>query len=126
MSAPDPTSLFNLFGLIPWNPASVPFIGGFLMIGVWPLLYGCTMFLIQSLSPPPTDPMQRAIMRWIPLVFLILFSGFAAGLVIYWTWSNFITLIQQYIIMRRTGVETELDKFIKKRLGKKSPLDGKS
>jgi YidC/Oxa1 family membrane protein insertase len=121
MSAPDPISLFNLFGLIPWNPASVPLIGGFLMIGPWALLYGVTMVLLQGMSAPPTDPMQRAIMRWIPLVFTILFAGFAAGLVIYWVWSNIITLVQQYIIMRRTGVETEFDKFFKKILGKKAP-----
>jgi YidC/Oxa1 family membrane protein insertase len=123
MSAPDPISLFNLFGLIPWNPGSVPLIGGFLMIGPWALLYGVTMVLLQGMSAPPTDPMQRAIMRWIPLVFTILFAGFAAGLVIYWVWSNTITLVQQYIIMRRTGVETEFDKFFKKYFGKKPPTD---
>ncbi|HEY7798374.1 MAG TPA: membrane protein insertase YidC [Hyphomonadaceae bacterium] len=123
MSAPDPISIFNLFGLIPWNPGSVPLIGGFLMIGPWALLYGITMVLLQGMSAPPTDPMQRAIMRWIPLVFTILFAGFAAGLVIYWVWSNTITLVQQYIIMRRTGVETEFDKFFKKVFGKKNPPD---
>jgi YidC/Oxa1 family membrane protein insertase len=73
------------------------------------------------MSAPPTDPMQRTIMRWIPLIFTILFAGFAAGLVIYWVWSNTITLVQQYIIMRRTGVETEFDKFFKKHFGKKPP-----
>jgi YidC/Oxa1 family membrane protein insertase len=124
MSAPDPISIFNLFGLIPWNPGAVPLIGAFLMIGPWALLYGLTMVLLQGMSAPPTDPMQRAIMRWIPLVFTILFAGFAAGLVIYWVWSNLITLVQQYIIMRRTGVETEFDKFFKKYLGKKPPTDG--
>lgn len=120
MSAPDPTSIFNLFGLLPWNPAVVPFIGPFLMIGAWPLLYGATMFLIQSLSPPPLDPTQRMIMRWMPVVFLFFFVLSPAGLVIYWTWSNLITLGQQYYIMRRQGVETEFDKFVAKRLGKKA------
>jgi YidC/Oxa1 family membrane protein insertase len=120
MSAPDPTSIFNLFGLIPWEPRTVPFIGGLLGIGVWPLLYGCTMVALQSLSAPPADKMQRAIMRWIPLIFLVLFAGFASGLVIYYVWSNFISIIQQYIIMRRTGVETEIDKILKKRFGKKT------
>lgn len=120
MSAPDPTTIFNLFGLIPWNPASVPFIGGLLMIGVWPLLYGGTMVLLQGLSAPPADKMQRAIMRWIPLIFMVLFAGFASGLVIYYVWSNIISIIQQYIIMRRTGVETEFDKFFAKRFKKKS------
>lgn len=123
MSAPDPISLFNLFGLIPWNPHSVPLIGNFLMIGPWALLYGVTMVLLQGMSAPPTDPMQRMIMRWIPLVFTILFAGFASGLVIYWVWSNTITLVQQYVIMRRTGVETEFDKFFKKYFGKKNPPD---
>ncbi len=121
MSAPDPTTVFNLFGLIPWNPGTVPLIGGLLMIGVWPLLYGGTMVLLQGLSTPPADKMQRAIMRWIPLIFLVLFAGFASGLVIYYVWSNIISVIQQYIIMRRTGVETEFDKFIAKRFGNKKP-----
>lgn len=121
MSAPDPTTIFNLFGLIPWNPGSVPLIGGLLMIGVWPLLYGATMVALQGLSTPPADKMQRAIMRWIPLIFMVLFAGFASGLVIYYVWSNIISVIQQYIIMRRTGVETEFDKFIAKRFGKKTP-----
>ncbi len=120
MSAPDPLSLFNLFGLIPWNPASVPLVGSFLMIGPWALAYGVTMVALQGMSAPPTDPMQRAIMRWLPLVFTILFAGFAVGLVIYWVWSNMITIVQQYIIMRRTGVETEFDKFFKKHFGKKA------
>lgn len=119
MSAPDPTSLFNLFGLIPWNPATVPIIGSYLLIGVWPLAYGATMVALQNLSPPVGDPTQRAIMRWLPVIFLIFFALSPAGLVIYWTWSNLITLTQQYIIMRRTGVETTLDTFLKKRFGKK-------
>jgi YidC/Oxa1 family membrane protein insertase len=121
MSAADPTSIFNLFGLIPWEPRSVPLIGGLLGIGVWPILYGATMFGLQSLSAPPGDKMQAAIMKWIPLVFTVLFAGFAAGLVIYYVWSNIISIIQQYIIMRRTGVETEVDKWIKKRFGKNKP-----
>ena len=119
MSAADPTTIFNLFGLIPWDPRSIPLIGGMLGIGFWPILYGLTMFGLQSLSAPPTDPMQRQIMRWIPLLFLFLFAGFAAGLVIYYVWSNLISIVQQYIIMRRTGVETEIDKWIKKRFGEK-------
>jgi YidC/Oxa1 family membrane protein insertase len=123
MSARDPLTIFNLFGLIPWDPGSIPLIGGFLMIGPFALLYGATMVLLQGMSAPPTDPMQRAIMRWIPLVFTILFAGFAAGLVIYWVWSNIITLIQQYIIMRRSGVETEFDKFLKKRFGNKKAAE---
>jgi len=74
---------------------------------------------------PPTDPMQRQIMRWIPLLFLFLFAGFASGLVIYYVWSNLISIAQQYIIMRRTGVETELDKWLAKRLKKKRPRNNR-
>ncbi len=121
MSAPDPTTIFNLFGLLPFDPGAIPLIGPFLMIGVWPLLYGATMFLLQGMSPPPTDPTQKMIMQWLPVIFLILFAGVAAGLAIYWTWSNLITLVQQYIIMRRQGVETEFDKLIKKHLSKPKP-----
>jgi YidC/Oxa1 family membrane protein insertase len=106
------------------NLSHIPVIGGFLMVGPWALLYGCTMVALQSLSAPPTDPMQKQIMRFLPLVFMILFGGFAAGLVIYYVWSNFITVIQQYLVMRHTGVETEIDKFLKKRFGKKPPTDG--
>jgi len=120
MSAADPTSIFNLFGLIPWEPRSVPFIGGLLGLGFWPIMYGITMVGLQSLSAPPTDPMQRQIMRWIPLIFMVLFAGFASGLVIYYVWSNIISIIQQYIIMRRTGVETEFDKLLKKLGSKKT------
>jgi YidC/Oxa1 family membrane protein insertase len=126
MSARDPATIFNLFGLIPWDPGSIPLIGGFLMIGPFALLYGVTMVLLQGMSAPPTDAMQRAIMRWIPLVFTILFAGFAAGLVIYWVWSNIITLGQQYIIMRRNGVETEFDKWLKKRFRKSEKRSGEA
>jgi YidC/Oxa1 family membrane protein insertase len=121
MSAADPTSIFNLFGLIPWEPRSVPLIGGLLGIGVWPILYGLTMWGLQSLSPPPQDKMQRSIMQFLPIVFTVLFAGFAAGLVIYYVWSNIISILQQYVIMRRTGVETEVDKWLAKRFGKKTP-----
>ncbi len=130
MSAPDPTSIWNLFGLLPFDPAAVPLIGwliggtGLLAIGLWPIIYGITMFALQGMSTPPTDPMQKAIMRFLPLVFLFIFAGFAAGLVIYWCWSNIITMIQQYYIMRKNGVETEFDKFIKKHVFKtKAPAE---
>jgi YidC/Oxa1 family membrane protein insertase len=120
MSAPDPTTIFNLFGLLPWDPAALPLIGSFLMIGVWPLLYGLTMWALQGMSAPPTDPTQKMIMQFLPLIFLILFAGFAAGLVIYWVWSNAITMVQQYVIMRRNGVETEFDKLLKRLLNRKA------
>lgn len=114
LSARDPTSIFNLFGLLPYD------VPGFLILGVWPILYGVSMWLLQALSPPPTDPTQAAIFRFLPALFTILFAGFPAGLVIYWTWSNVLSILQQYVIMRRQGVETQLDQWIKKRFGDKS------
>jgi len=110
LSAQDPTSLFNLFGLLPF---AVP---AFLMIGLWPIFYGVSMWALQALSPPPTDPVQAQIFRFLPILFTVMFAAFPAGLVIYWTWSNTLSILQQYVIMRRQGVETQLDKFLAKRL----------
>ena len=98
LSAPDPTTIFNLFGLLPFDPPS------FLMIGVWPLLMGVTMFLQTKLNPQPADPMQARIMLLLPLMFIFLFATFPAGLVIYWTWNNLLSIAQQWVIMRRMGV----------------------
>ena len=99
LSAPDPTSFFNLFGLIPFDPPS------FLMIGIWPLLMGITMFLQTKLNPQPADPVQAKVMLFLPLMFIFLFATFAAGLVIYWTWNNVLSIAQQWVIMRRMGVK---------------------
>ena len=99
LSAADPTSLFNLFGLIPWSPPD------FLMIGVWPLLMGISMFLQQKLNPQPTDPIQARIMMFLPVVFTFLLATFPAGLVIYWTWNNLLSIAQQWVIMRKMGVK---------------------
>ena len=121
LSAPDPTAIGNLFGLLPWAAADVkaiPIIGLIIGIGFLPIMYGVTMSGIQALSPPPTDPTQKMIMRFLPLIFMFVFAGFAAGLVMYWVWSNILSLIQQYFIMRRNGVETELDKLIARLLGR--------
>ena len=112
LSARDPTSIFNLFGLLPYD------VPAFLMIGVWPLMYGLSMWALQALSPPPTDPMQAQIFRFLPVLFTVMFAAFPAGLVIYWTWSNTLSILQQYVIMRRQGVETQLDKFLAKRFGR--------
>ena len=98
LSAPDPTTIFNLFGLIPWDPPS------FLMIGIWPLLMGATMLLQTKLNPQPADPMQARIMMLLPLMFIFLFATFPAGLVIYWTWNNVLSITQQWVIMKRMGV----------------------
>ena len=99
LSAPDPTSVFNLFGLLPYAPFE------FLAIGVWPLAMGFTMWLQMKLNPTPPDPMQARIMMLLPIVFTFLFARFAAGLVIYWTWNNVLSILQQWVIMRRMGVK---------------------
>lgn len=117
LSAPDPTSIFNLFGLLPFDPHTLPLLGPLLMIGAWPVMYGLSMWALQSLSPPAADPTQAMIFRLLPAVFAVMFAAFPAGLVIYWTWSNTLSILQQYVIMRRQGVETQLDMFIKKRFG---------
>ncbi|WP_421792819.1 membrane protein insertase YidC [Hyphobacterium sp.] len=114
LSAPDPTSMWNLFGLLPYDPSGLPILGGVLAIGAWPILMGITMYLQQSLNPPPPDKMQQRIFAFLPFVFTIILAPFAAGLVIYWAWNNFLSILQQYVIMRRQGVETRLDTFIKK------------
>ncbi len=118
LSARDPTNIFNLFGLLPFEPQNLPLVGPLLWLGILPILYGVTMWATQSLSAPPGDPIQQRIFALLPIVFTFMFAGFAAGLVLYWTWSNILTVAQQYVIMRRNGVETELDKFIAKRLGR--------
>lgn len=92
LSAPDPTSLFNLFGLLPFSLPS------FLMIGAWPILMATTMFLQQRMSPEPADPVQAQVMKFMPLIFLVMFSSFPAGLLIYWSWNNILSIIQQYYI----------------------------
>ncbi|HYE01285.1 MAG TPA: membrane protein insertase YidC, partial [Alphaproteobacteria bacterium] len=99
LSAPDPTTIFNLFGLIPWNPPQ------FLMIGIWPLIMGVTMYIQQKLNPPPADPVQARIFQMLPILFTFMLGGFPAGLVIYWAWNNTLSVAQQYMIMRRMGVK---------------------
>jgi YidC/Oxa1 family membrane protein insertase len=103
LSAPDPTNIFNLFGLIPWDPAAV--LPDPLLIGVWPLAMGITMFLQQKLNPQPADPMQAKIFMFLPIMFTFLLARFPAGLVIYWAWNNLLSIIQQKIIMIKMGVK---------------------
>ena len=100
LSAADPTTLFNLFGLIPWNPPS------FLMIGVWPILMGVTMYFQQKLNPTPPDPIQAKIFAFFPLIMTVMLATFPSGLVVYWTVSNVLTMAQQYYIMKKTTVKT--------------------
>ncbi len=103
LSAKDPTSILNAFGLMPWD---VPALGLLepINIGVWPLLMGLTMFLQQRLNPQPPDPIQAKIFLFMPIIFTFLLAQFPAGLVIYWTWNNILSIAQQYVIMRRLGV----------------------
>jgi YidC/Oxa1 family membrane protein insertase len=108
LSAPDPTTIFNLFGLIPWNPSTVPLFGPYLMVGAWAIIMGFTMFVQMKLNPPPPDPTQKMIFDWMPLLFTFMLAGFSAGLVIYWAWNNTLSVIQQAFIMRRHGVKVEL------------------
>ena len=98
LSEVDPTSIFNLFGLLPYSTALIP---DFLNIGLWPIAMGLSMFIQQKLNPPPPDPIQAKIFQWMPIAFTFLLAGFPAGLVIYWTWNNTLSIIQQWYITRR-------------------------
>ncbi|MEO1248663.1 MAG: membrane protein insertase YidC, partial [Pseudomonadota bacterium] len=99
LSQPDPTSIINLFGLIPID------LPPFLLIGVWPIIMGLTMYLQQKLNPAPADPVQAKIFMFLPFIFTIMLAGFPAGLVIYWAWNNALSILQQWVIMRRMGVK---------------------
>ena len=102
LSAPDPTSIFNLFGLLPY---AVP---EFLHVGAWPIIMGITMWVQMQLNPQQPDPMQQRIFSWMPVMFTFLLANFAVGLVIYWAWNNVLSLLQQYTIMRKNGAEIHL------------------
>ena len=122
LSAPDPTNLFNLFGLIPFDPTLIPVLGQFLHIGFWPLVMGITMWVQMKLNPSPPDPTQKMIFDWMPLVFTFMLASFSAGLVIYWAWNNTLSVLQQSYIMRRNGAKVELWDNLKETLGlKKKP-----
>ncbi|MFM8859947.1 MAG: membrane protein insertase YidC [Methylocystis sp.] len=108
LSAPDPTNVFNFFGLLPFDPTHVAFFGPYLMLGVWPLLMGVSMWLQMKMNPEPADEMQKVMFNYMPLMFTFTMGGFASGLVIYWTWNNLLSIIQQGIIMTRAGVKFEL------------------
>ena len=125
LSAPDPTSFLNLFGLLPWGtpgPESFFFI---FSIGVYPILMGITMWLQQKLNPAPTDPTQAMIFAWMPWVFMFMLGTFAAGLVIYWVANNTITFMQQYLIMRSQGVDVDILGNIKSGFKKRKPAEDK-
>jgi len=124
LSAPDPTTIFNLFGLLPYDPGALPILGAFLMVGVWPVIMGITMWLQMQMNPAPTDDIQKQVFAVMPFLFTFLLATFSAGLVIYWTWNNILSIAQQYIIMRRMGVEPEwknnigIPGFVKRALGR--------
>ncbi|KRA97738.1 insertase [Devosia sp. Root685] len=119
LAAPDPTNIFTLFGLIPWNPMALPLIGSFLHLGIWPVIMGITMWVQMKLNPPPPDPTQAMIFNWMPIIFTFMLGAFPAGLVIYWAWNNTLSVTQQWFIMKRHGAEVNLfgnilDSFRKK------------
>jgi len=126
LSAKDPTSIINLFGLLPFDPAAVPMIGGFLAgplsIGIVAILYGLSMWLSQHMTPMTgVDEMQKKIFQFMPLIFTFVMAPFAVGLLVYWVWSNILTMIQQYTIMRRLKVENIIDETIAKLMKRPYP-----
>jgi YidC/Oxa1 family membrane protein insertase len=111
LAAPDPTSIINLFGLLPFHPPS--FIPAFLSIGIWPILMGITQWVQTKLNPAPADPIQARMFGLMPIMFTFMFATFPAGLVIYYTWNNILGVAQQWYIMSRNGVEVHLFKNLR-------------
>ncbi len=103
LSAPDPTTIFNLFGLIPWDPPQM------LMIGIWPIIMAISMFIQQSLGPEPSDPIQAKMMKFLPLIFVFLFASFPAGLVIYWAVNNILSIFQQLYLKKNSATQEKLN-----------------
>jgi len=124
LSAPDPTNVFNLFGLLPFDPTQVPAIGAYLFIGAWPLIMGVTMWFQMKLNPAPPDPAQKMVFDWMPVIFTFMLAQFSSGLVIYWAWNNTLSVIQQSIIMRRHGAKIELFDNLRALLPKKKRAQG--
>jgi YidC/Oxa1 family membrane protein insertase len=120
LSAPDPTNLFNLFGLFSFDPTQLPLFGHYLALGIWPIIMGITMWFQMKLNPTPPDPTQQMIFAWMPLIFTFMLAGFPAGLVIYWAWNNTLSVLQQSFIMRKNGVKVELFDNIKAAFAKKA------
>ncbi len=122
LSAPDPTNLFTLFGLLHYDPTQLPVFGHYLALGVWPIIMGITMWFQFKLNPTPPDPTQQMIFGWMPLIFTFMLAGFPAGLVIYWAWNNTLSVLQQSLIMRRNGVKVELFDNVRATFGKKAEI----
>jgi YidC/Oxa1 family membrane protein insertase len=115
LSAPDPTSVFNLFGLLPFPGIEAHLLGH--TLGAWPLLMGATMWLQMQLNPQQPDPVQQQIFNWMPVIFTFMLAGFASGLVIYWAWNNVLSITQQMVIMRKQGVDIPLMDNLRKTFG---------
>ena len=123
LSAPDPSSIFNFYGLLPWAAPETGSILALLMIGILPLFLGVSMWLQQKLNPAPTDPTQQMIFAWMPWVFMFMLGSFASGLVIYWIANNIITFSQQYVIMRMNGAKPDVFGNIKSSIKRKKSVD---
>jgi YidC/Oxa1 family membrane protein insertase len=122
LSAPDPTNLFSLFGLLPEPTLYLgAHIGSFLALGIWPLIMGVTMWVQMKLNPAPPDPTQAMIFNWMPIIFTFMLASFPAGLVIYWAWNNSLSVLQQSVIMHKHGAKIELFDNLKAMFVKKTP-----
>ncbi len=121
LSAPDPTNVFTLFGLIPFDPTTLPLVGGFAHLGAWAVIMGITMWVQMKLNPAPPDPTQQMIFNWMPLIFTFMLANFPAGLVIYWAWNNSLSVAQQSVIMHRNGAKIELWDNLKRTFIKPNP-----
>jgi YidC/Oxa1 family membrane protein insertase len=121
LSAVDPTNVFTLFGLIPFDPTVLPLVGGFAHMGIWPLIMGVTMWVQMKLNPPPPDPTQQMIFNYMPIIFTFMLASFPAGLVIYWAWNNTLSVLQQSTIMHRHGAKIELFDNLKRVFIKPKP-----
>src|SRR5690606_22789960 len=108
LAAPDPTNIFTLFGLIPWDPTVTPILGAFLHLGIWPVIMGLTTWVQMKLNPPPPEPTQAMIFGLMPILFTFMLGPVPAGLVIYWAWKNLLSVTQQWFIMKRPGGEVDL------------------
>ncbi|MEM8580398.1 MAG: membrane protein insertase YidC, partial [Pseudomonadota bacterium] len=125
LSAPDPTSIFNAFGLFGWGAPEAGSIMALVFIGILPLLLGISMWLQQKLNPAPTDPTQAMIFAWLPWVFMFMLGTFASGLIVYWIANNVITFAQQYLIMRNHGYKPDVFGNIKASFAKNKQSDSK-
>lgn len=125
LSSPDPTTIFNLYGALPWGAPEVDSIMALVFIGILPLLLGISMWLQQKLNPAPTDPTQQMIFAWMPWVFMFMLGRFASGLVVYWIANNTITFTQQYLIMRSQGYKPDLLGNIKGGFSRKAKAEPK-